>query len=417
MDFILSSPIDDKCVMEMETDSANALYYEYLDEELSAINHYMESSMPKLLSPPIVLANNGALRLCELNTNLLQFFSMDMLISWSRVCSTTRCSVSSALERLFKAEPWLRHVLLASEIYGFRYMLNKTQAVVSGSVALQCLIREHFTNVDDLDVYCCNSSFSEWLDYLSQLGFSLDMNSVKDYSHQRSPDGEPIFDWIGTFSRSGWTTKLQLIVCKNSPLEAVMGFHSSTWFISVNALVMLIFFAAVVVNIMTGTHIYCAFPKATLCQKISLIICSARHLVDMPYLQKYASRGYEIVHHGAPGTFETCHATFPSSVRHFGDSLSLKLQLHPVLPDIFQSVEHVESQYWSLNFILSRKQKWLAFVCYHMFCTPDLQLAHMVPSSRIAKALDIIVQSDLSDSPTHTNCDCLLVDIMQAMYS
>lgn len=107
-------------------------------------------------------------------------------------------------------------------------MLCNTESIISGSVVLQCLLQEHLEGVRDVNIYCTAQGVSCWLAYLEHHGFKIMQEEEDAYKLTNATTGKPIFDFIGTFQRHGWNSMLQLIVCKSSPIEGVINFHSST---------------------------------------------------------------------------------------------------------------------------------------------------------------------------------------------
>ncbi|KAI0832865.1 hypothetical protein BC628DRAFT_1309080, partial [Trametes gibbosa] len=92
--------------------------------------------------------------------------------------------------------------------------------------------------------------------------------------------------------------KVQIIVTKNTPMEAILAFHSTC-----------------VMNVLTYEKAYCLFPRATLEERRSLLSssCRGRSKRRAVGLAKYARRGFTLLSALAPDDIEPDPAPAPAA--------------------------------------------------------------------------------------------------------
>ena len=97
--------------------------------------------------------------------------------------------------------------------------------------------------------------------------------------------------------------KLQVMVAKNTPMEVILGFHSSTLLLRVllqflPPLTMTSPRPACVMNVISYEKAYCLFPQATLEERRTLLSSSCRRKGKhrLAGLAKYAARGFKILY-------------------------------------------------------------------------------------------------------------------------
>ncbi|KAL0572832.1 hypothetical protein V5O48_009132 [Marasmius crinis-equi] len=176
------------------------------------------------------------------------------------------------------------------EIRLFRNLQAHDRFLISGSIALQ-----YFAGVvwpdSDLDIYCYPRKFARLARLLRRIGYEYTgrPGSSADLSIaiQNIRDGTQTFHVYGqthavmavlTFKRmvGGCLKKVQLIICKNSPMEAILNFHST-----------------VVMNFIAPTHAVCLYPYSTLhlFEAIRLVPTEAAATA----FKKYAERGWDLL--------------------------------------------------------------------------------------------------------------------------
>ncbi|PBK97197.1 hypothetical protein ARMGADRAFT_1009255 [Armillaria gallica] len=112
------------------------------------------------------------------------------------------------------------------------------------------------------------------------------------------------------FSRNG--IQVQLITSKKSPMEVILSFHSTT-----------------PMNIISHSHAYSLFPKATFDQKRALIITTSGSGQEVGR-GKYRDRGWKLFQY--PSAFEVTdsESEFQAALRWVGDRKCLTLPLTPI---------------------------------------------------------------------------------------
>ncbi|KAK7437109.1 hypothetical protein VKT23_018735 [Stygiomarasmius scandens] len=211
--------------------------------------------------------------------------------------------------------PILQRFFLVHEISPFLLMLDELEVIISGSTPLLLFTGERWSN-SDLDLYvelrnaedaglfllCCNY---EYISLPRQAtSFPKAINAcLTSASHPQSFNTDyplpGILD-VFSFARNGKT--VQLIVCKNSPIEVILAFHSTC-----------------VMNIITYHFAIFFYPISTLLERQSVIIPNEWG-AHKPGVLKYHERGWlcraspTVVQYLSPYN-EMSHV-----VRHVGDA-------------------------------------------------------------------------------------------------
>ncbi len=124
--------------------------------------------------------------------------------------------------------------------------------------------------------------------------------------------------------------QVQLITSKKSPMEVILSFHSSKCFTSrVSLIIVLNIVAATPMNIISHSHAYSLFPKATFDQKRALIITTSGSGQEVGR-GKYRDRGWKFFEY--PSAFEVTdsESEFQAGLRWVGDRKCLTLPLTPI---------------------------------------------------------------------------------------
>lgn len=160
----------------------------------------------------------------------------------SRTCRAANAAVKSYMGRAMNINRIFSRFF--SEPLGFRKLQARTGTLVSGSAALQFFDRSFYAE-SDLDVYVPKQFRKDVGRFLFDEGYKFVPNAKQDpdfwaaINHPRVLDSTGIYAFRGvsgvfTFEKeqSGKELKVQLIVSVHSPMEIILGFHSSKGFSS-----------------------------------------------------------------------------------------------------------------------------------------------------------------------------------------
>ncbi|RPD67435.1 hypothetical protein L227DRAFT_491594 [Lentinus tigrinus ALCF2SS1-6] len=235
----------------------------------------------------------------DIDRHLSRFFP-----SPTRGCSPTCCC--------FLAHPH-QHAHARARARAFRSLQARTGTLVSGSMALQFFMRAVWEE-SDLDLYVHMRHRREVALWLLDEGYRYKPTDFQDPSFEveiaqcveRNPNGiysMPGLMAIVTFvkpipgERTGPPAlaedgeeaeedaprelKVQIMVAKNTPMEVILGFHSTC-----------------VMNVISYEKAYCLFPQATLEERRTLLSssCRGKGKHRMEGLAKYQARGFDILY-------------------------------------------------------------------------------------------------------------------------
>ncbi|GJE97278.1 hypothetical protein PsYK624_134940 [Phanerochaete sordida] len=228
---------------------------------------------------------------------ILLFSTPSVLLRLARVCRGSHAAVRSHIARCFNINTHIAHFFTAP--LAFRSLQARTGALISGSNALQFFDRVHYPEAD-LDIYCAYEARAEvgwWL--IEREGYTFKPHSRQDASfhvalEQARVPGTPAahpysrlkaVSAVYTFTKrvenargpSRWL-KVQIIVAYNCPMEAIFDFHSTA-----------------VLNVISYSHAYSLYPRATFHHRTALALLPERRL-EAPVKAKYESRGYTFIH-------------------------------------------------------------------------------------------------------------------------
>ncbi|KAI0341020.1 hypothetical protein BDW22DRAFT_1296455, partial [Trametopsis cervina] len=205
---------------------------------------------------------------------------------------TCRC-LATVIQRYMQVACNIDRSLMAffDDVHGFRRLQYETGMLISGSFALQFMGRLKYDGTD-LDLYLPMHGRMNVAIWLSAHGYNFcpTVHQPQDFLTALNTEdlmGDDDVDYpstgiytILTFKRNDskdiLTRKVQIIVAWRTPMEVILGFHSTC-----------------VMNFITHTTAYSLYPRATFEDTKSLV------LLDTPLqshaLQKYQERGWTLV--------------------------------------------------------------------------------------------------------------------------
>ncbi|KAI8989854.1 hypothetical protein BD414DRAFT_570777 [Trametes punicea] len=257
-------------------------------------------------------------------------FDVDRLLSRFFPSGAAPCSSICA------APPPHEHSQAHDRARAFRSLQARTGTLVSGSCALQLFDRTVYPE-SDLDLYVHMRHRREVGRWLIREGYEFAPTPYQDsrfeievvHGMSRCADGiyrMPGVAGILTFKKGVSTAtkqpaietedtelgaqvdieqreeenelKVQIIVAKNTPMEVILGFHSTC-----------------VMNVISYEKAYCLFPQATLEDRLSLLTssCRGRSRHRASGIIKYSNRGFTMT--AAPGPEELEYGFSPSAPR------------------------------------------------------------------------------------------------------
>jgi hypothetical protein len=176
------------------------------------------------------------------------------LVRFARLCRLARIAISLFFERAFNVN---RHLLrFVSNPISFRSLQARTGTLISGSNALQFLDRTFYPE-SDLDLYTHPGHSKEVGLWLIQEGYTflpgeeqspdfneLDWSSWNPWDitwprtdinwddmhvqNYRIPGLEDIYQFEKPSPSDGQTLRVQIIAAEHTPLQCILGFHSSS---------------------------------------------------------------------------------------------------------------------------------------------------------------------------------------------
>lgn len=120
-------------------------------------------------------------------------------------------------------------ISLDEDVDGFREMMHKTGAIISGSSALQAFARVHYDG-SDLDLYVHETKEADVNSFLKFLGYRTSESNIATKEGLDPDDGYPgktEIIRVATYIRYPSYRVIQVIYTTNAPVLAVLQFHSS----------------------------------------------------------------------------------------------------------------------------------------------------------------------------------------------
>ncbi|KAF5340169.1 hypothetical protein D9758_014990 [Tetrapyrgos nigripes] len=202
----------------------------------------------------------------ELQNLVLREFSSVDRHRFSLVNKKARELVLGHNERSFRIRQFLLRFFGAlANVARFRILQYELGLLVSGSTALQFFF-------DDLDTYVELIKFRPYADFLLEIGYVFDpiQGQPKDFedalaaalnAERPHADQDDDFAWEGyrgngmaeVFNFQKSDKKVQVITCVQTPIEVILNFHSTC-----------------VMNVISHSHGYSLFPRATFEDRVSL---------------------------------------------------------------------------------------------------------------------------------------------------
>ncbi|KAL0567649.1 hypothetical protein V5O48_014349 [Marasmius crinis-equi] len=223
------------------------------------------------------------------------------LLSYSQICRDAYMQVQSYWARALDIYRLLSPFFTRGEAQQFRIIQALTGTLISGSSALQFLSRTSYPG-SDLDTYVEHRYCKPVALYLQSIGYEFQplshqpaeldaaialgsANVNANYIGQRNPTDESKGGFGGVYNMTRGPQKIQLITAKESPLDIILRFHST-----------------VVMNVISYSHAYSLYPKATFRGpgRSYSMICDISHYAPATLLalQKYTERGWPMIDFG-----------------------------------------------------------------------------------------------------------------------
>ncbi|KAG7088806.1 hypothetical protein E1B28_012766 [Marasmius oreades] len=224
-------------------------------------------------------------------TNDLLFSCLDPhdIIRYSRTCREAYHQVEGYWRRALDIENLLSSFFTPLETQYFRVVQALTGTLISGSMALQLLNRKRYPE-SDLDLYVEHRYSSFLGSFLEAIGYEFKptrgqpncLEAAIKQAEKIAPvalyDEEPGIGFAGVFNMARGDRKIQLITATESPLHIVLSFHST-----------------VVMNVISYSHVYSLYPRATFQRSLSLITYRYKDFLQEVARQKYVDRGWKMI--------------------------------------------------------------------------------------------------------------------------
>ncbi|KAL0575033.1 hypothetical protein V5O48_006934 [Marasmius crinis-equi] len=210
------------------------------------------------------------------------------LVYLARTCSAVKAAVEGYHNVGFSINKLLRPYFTYDEIQQFRMVQAYTGTLISGSTTLQYFARMRYEG-SDLDVYVEHRYATIVVEFLQSLGYAfkspeegLPLAEALKFGEEEPCEyklGIKGITSILTFVKGDCS--IQIVTAECSAMEVVLNFHST-----------------VVMNVISYSHAYCLFPKATLEERTALICRNAKDEADEARVaarQKYIERGWSMI--------------------------------------------------------------------------------------------------------------------------
>ncbi|KAI0715462.1 hypothetical protein C8T65DRAFT_144725 [Cerioporus squamosus] len=272
---------------------------------------------------PYAAPPEHALSIPPIADSIFSFSSPMTILRIGRTCRVAKQAVRHYFKRAFNVNRLL--IRFFPDVLAFRTLQSRTGTLISGSVALQFFDRDFYPS-SDLDLYVHMRHRREVGRWLLQYGyrFAPSSNQAADFEAAATealsgigtaPYGMPGVAAIMNFIRCSDVSedlKVQLIISRKTPMEVVLGFHSTC-----------------VMNVISFEKAYCLFPRATLEARLSLLSssCAGRSVRRQASVAKYVARGFTITERIPPQDLRLPYL-FPLGWRWIDDSTSWVIPLN-----------------------------------------------------------------------------------------
>ncbi|KAL0060391.1 hypothetical protein AAF712_012842 [Marasmius tenuissimus] len=225
-------------------------------------------------------------------------------------------AISDYQRRIYRIGRFLQRFFTLPQILRFREVQVEEGYLISGSVALQ-----FFANVEwpdsDLDLYCYPGHFRRLVKLIGLFGYryvppaggastlAWALKEVHRKLHLAGPYGVlKAIVYVFSFQKQylGKKTKIQIMVCRNSPMEVILSFHSCAWHLHslVPTRYSTLVITAVVMNFIGASFAVSLYPYSTLHMSENIqFIPTSRAAAP---LRKYQDRGWITVASSSPGS-------------------------------------------------------------------------------------------------------------------
>ncbi|KAG7088808.1 hypothetical protein E1B28_012768 [Marasmius oreades] len=226
------------------------------------------------------------------------------IIRYSRTCREAYRQVEGYWRRALNIENLLSPYFTPAETQCFRVVQALTGTLISGSTALQLLSRKRYPE-SDLDLYVERRYGSFLGSFLEAIGYKFEpaqgqsvcleeaieraeflrnlppyTSYSSPYTSYSSPYTSPYDNdgFAGVFNMTRGDRTIQLIATTHSPLDKIFKFHST-----------------VVMNVISYSHVYSLYPRATFQESLSLITYEKDDSKRVVARQKYVDRGWKML--------------------------------------------------------------------------------------------------------------------------
>ncbi|KAF7794274.1 hypothetical protein EIP86_005407 [Pleurotus ostreatoroseus] len=259
------------------------------------------------------------------------------LLCLSRTCRIAHGAVQYYIVRAFDVNALLKRYF--PNPLEFRALQRRTNALVSGSTALQFFLRERYPNAD-LDLYVDDAMSEEVARWVLAQGYTFRPSSFQNPDFEVAHKQRHLHDLydnsvdtkVLNFAKvpegnAEEELRVQIMAAEITPMRLILGYHSSTYFTSalLSPVVDSRATTAVVLNVIAWDYAYCLYPLATLENRET-----TRLQHDHPLLndiqRKYERRGFTF--REAPArSFALAGFGGISGVRAIGDKHTWALRL------------------------------------------------------------------------------------------
>ncbi|KAJ8081043.1 hypothetical protein PM082_017883 [Marasmius tenuissimus] len=227
-------------------------------------------------------------------TNDLIFSCLDPgdIIHYSQTCREAYRQVQSYWTRALCIYRLLLPFFSKDEAQQFRVIQTLTGTLISGSTALQFFGRITYPD-SDLDIYVEHRYCQPVASFLQKVGYKFEPrvsqhSTLESAIEYVSLDFDDFYDedaeeerergFAGVFNMIRGKQKIQLITARHSPIHIILNFHST-----------------VVMNVISHSHAYSLYPKATFQKSLSMICYHCNGVKRMSPLLKYMKRGWRMI--------------------------------------------------------------------------------------------------------------------------
>ncbi|KAK1223767.1 hypothetical protein PQX77_013291 [Marasmius sp. AFHP31] len=254
--------------------------------------------------------------LCTLKVVMNAIFdelSVTDLVHFAQTCKSAKAETERYYQSGFSINRLLLPYFTYNEIQDFRMVQAYTGALISGSTALQYFERIRYED-SDLDLYVEDRHAKVLADFLESVGYTfkpkpsqrqdLTLTSALEGTDDENECkyGPGLKGIRGIFSLTKGKRNIQIITAKDSTMEVIFNFHCSEFHLDYNharpnpsdfGIV-----AAVVMNVISYSHAYCMFAKATLEQRTGLVCVSPNEEEERDNARnKYSERGWKLINY------------------------------------------------------------------------------------------------------------------------